>query len=108
PAIADDCIINFPYRHHRCRLQAMSVVPSIAIRALQTVILRSVSRSFYLSIRFLPAQLREPIALAYLLARTTDSVADTPEIAGAVRMKVLKVLSEGIQGRASSELVINQ
>src|SRR6266536_5739877 len=101
-------ITNFPYRHHRCRLQAMSVVPSIAIRALQTVILRSVSRSFYLSIRFLPSQLREPIALAYLLARTTDTVADTTEIAGAVRMEALKVLSEGIQGKASSELVINQ
>src|SRR2546430_6851159 len=77
-------------------------------RRLQTTILRSVSRSFYLSIRFLPSQLREPIALAYLLARTTDTVADTTGIAGTVRMEALKVLSEGIQGRASSELVINQ
>src|SRR5436309_5020706 len=75
---------------------------------LETTILRSVSRSFYLSIRFLPTQLREPIALAYLLARTTDTVADTTEIARAVRMEALKVLSEGIQGKASSGLVINQ
>ncbi len=68
-------------------------------------ILRSVSRSFYLSIRFLPAQLREPVALAYLLARTTDTVADTAQIAGSVRMETLKLLSDAIQGTASREVV---
>ena len=75
---------------------------------LQTVILRSVSRSFYLSIRFLPPQLRAPIALAYLLARTTDTVADTTRIPGIVRMETLKMLSDGIQGKGSREVVINQ
>src|SRR5437660_1346612 len=90
------------------RLQHLMSGPNPHARALQTTILRSVARSFYLSIRFLPSQLREPIALAYLLARTTDSVADTTGIAGAVRMEALKVLSEGIQGKASTELVINQ
>src|SRR6266516_5916646 len=79
----------------------MSVVPSIAIRALQTVILRSVSRSFYLSIRFLPAQLREPVALAYLLARTTDTVADTARISGTLRAETLQTLSNAIQGKAA-------
>jgi farnesyl-diphosphate farnesyltransferase len=75
---------------------------------LQTTILRSVSRSFYLSMRFLPRQLREPIALAYLLARTTDTVADTTRIPGTVRIEALKMLSDGIQGKASREVVINQ
>src|SRR5256886_15216035 len=74
-------------------------------RRLQTIILRSVSRSFYLSIRFLPVQLREPIALAYLLARTTDTVADTAQISGSVRMETLKLLSNGIQGIASRDVV---
>ena len=72
---------------------------------LQTALLRSVSRSFYLSIRFLPAQLREPIALAYLLARTTDTVVDTAQISGSVPMETLKLLSDGIQGTASREVV---
>src|SRR6516164_5514079 len=72
---------------------------------LQTTILRSVSRSFYLSIRFLPGQLREPIALAYLLARTTDTVADTAQISAIVRMETLKLLSNGIQDTASREVV---
>jgi farnesyl-diphosphate farnesyltransferase len=74
---------------------------------LETTLLRSVSRSFYLSIRFLPAQLREPIALAYLLARATDSVADTTGISGLVRIETLKMLSNGIQGKASRDVVVD-
>jgi farnesyl-diphosphate farnesyltransferase len=77
------------------------------IRKLQTAILRSVSRSFYLSIRLLPAQLREPVALAYLLARTTDTVADTASVSRSVRTETLKMLSNGIQGRASREIVVD-
>ena len=78
-----------------------------SIQHLQTTILRSVSRSFYLSIRFLPQQLREPLALAYLLARTTDTVADTTRIPGTVRTETVKMLSDGIQGKVSREVVIN-
>src|SRR5256886_15481641 len=81
--------------------------PGHQSRALQTTILHSVARSFYLSIRFLPAQLREPIALAYLLARATDSVADTTGISGLVRIETLKMLSDGIQGKASRDVVID-
>jgi farnesyl-diphosphate farnesyltransferase len=85
----------------------MNARPPFCTQALGKTILRSVSRSFYLSIRFLPQQLREPIALAYLLARTTDTVADTTRIPGTVRMDALKMLSDGIQGKASREEVIN-
>jgi farnesyl-diphosphate farnesyltransferase len=72
---------------------------------LDAEILRSVSRSFYLSIRCLPVQLREPIALAYLLARTTDTVADTGQISGSVRTETLKLLSNAIHGTASRDVV---
>jgi farnesyl-diphosphate farnesyltransferase len=81
--------------------------PSLA-GALRTTILRSVSRSFYLSIRLLPQQLREPIALAYLLARTTDTVADTTRIPGTVRMESLRMLADGIQGKLTRQMVVNQ
>jgi farnesyl-diphosphate farnesyltransferase len=40
-------------------------------------ILRDVSRSFYLTLKILPARERAPIALAYLLARAADNVADS-------------------------------
>jgi farnesyl-diphosphate farnesyltransferase len=69
----------------------------------QTALLRSVSRSFYLSIQCLPTQLREPIALAYLLARTTDTVADSSQIPTSVRIETLKLLSATIQGTASRD-----
>jgi farnesyl-diphosphate farnesyltransferase len=84
-----------------------SATRDMSIRKLQTAILRSVSRSFYLSVRLLPEQLREPVALAYLLARTTDTVADTTRISGTFRRETLKMLSTGIQGRASREVVVN-
>src|SRR5437867_1257176 len=86
---------------------AVGVDPGHRSRNLETVFLRSLARSFYLSIRFLPAQLRESISLAYLLARLTDSVADTPGISVPVRIETLKMLSDGIQGKASRDVVVN-
>lgn len=52
-------------------------------------LLKSVSRSFYLSIRFLPPQMREPVALGYLLARLTDTVADAEGIEEEQRIGLL-------------------
>lgn len=63
-------------------------------------ILRSVSRSFYLSLRILPAPLRDPLSLAYLLARTTDTIADTAEAPVALRVESLRNLADAIQGNA--------
>ena len=39
-------------------------------------LLKGVSRSFYLTLRILPAPVRESIALAYLVARLSDTLAD--------------------------------
>ncbi|HEX7529551.1 MAG TPA: squalene/phytoene synthase family protein, partial [Pyrinomonadaceae bacterium] len=61
-------------------------------RALLGPILRSVSRSFYISIRLLPRKLRKPVGLAYLLARATDTVADTVEVPALVRAETLSQL----------------
>src|SRR6266404_1923494 len=59
------------------------------------------------AIGFLPAQLRQPIALAYLLARATDTIADTTGISRLVRIETLKMLSNGIQGTASRDVVVD-
>ena len=40
-------------------------------------LLKKVSRSFYLTLRILPRSIKEQLSLAYLLARATDTVADT-------------------------------
>ena len=60
-------------------------------------VLRSVSRSFYLSMRLLPIALRQPVGLAYLLARASDTIADTPEVPAADRLEFLDRLSTSIQ-----------
>ena len=61
-------------------------------------LLKSVSRSFYLTIRFLPRPLREPVGLAYLLARATDTIADTATIPAAARLTTLREVARAIAG----------
>ena len=61
-------------------------------------LLRRVSRSFYVSIRLLPVQLRRPIAVAYLLARASDTLADTAELASSERRDKLQALAAAIDG----------
>lgn len=70
----------------------------MSIADLRGPLLRDVSRSFFLSIRILPRALRDPIALAYLLARATDTVADTSEVPVAERLNALPQLSAAISG----------
>src|SRR5215472_8598997 len=52
-------------------------------------LLKGVSRSFYLSVRFLPSRIRPAIALGYLLARASDTIADANSLAAADRLKIL-------------------
>lgn len=68
-----------------------------------TSLLRDVSRSFYLTLRILPAAIRPQIGLAYLLARTTDTIADTQLVPLEQRLGALATLRERILGsRAGS------
>jgi farnesyl-diphosphate farnesyltransferase len=60
-------------------------------------LLRGVSRSFYLSIRLLPAGLRRPVGLAYLLARATDTVADAALAPAAERLALLGRMDRAVQ-----------
>ena len=65
-------------------------------------VLKSVSRSFYLTIRALPRGLRDPIGLAYLLARTSDTIADSTNALAAVRLAHLQAFRDML-GSGSSE-----
>jgi farnesyl-diphosphate farnesyltransferase len=62
-------------------------------------LLRRVSRSFYLSLAILPRPLREPLGLAYLLARAADTVADTRLIARGDRIEYLETLRRAYAGQ---------
>lgn len=57
---------------------------------LLTALLRDVSRSFYLTLRVLPAEVRTQISIAYLLARTSDTIADTDLLPAEKRLIALE------------------
>jgi farnesyl-diphosphate farnesyltransferase len=67
-------------------------------------LLKATSRSFYLTLRVLPARVRPQIGLAYLLARTTDTIADTEILPVAQRLDALQKLRERILGQTSAPL----
>ena len=62
-------------------------------------LLAAVSRSFYLTIRVLPPALRMPVGLAYLLARTSDTVADSAGAPPELRLELLRQMGEALRGR---------
>jgi farnesyl-diphosphate farnesyltransferase len=66
--------------------------------------LRDVSRSFYLTLRVLPGAVRPQIGLAYLLARTSDTIADTELVPIEKRISALAALSERILGTRRGSL----
>ena len=74
------------------------------VNALLTVLLKQTSRSFYLTLRVLPARVRPQIGLAYLLARTTDTIADTELVPLEQRLDALQKLRERILGQNSAPL----
>lgn len=61
-------------------------------------LLRDVSRSFYLSIRVLPRPMRRPVALAYLLARASDTLADTPGVDATEKKELLDGFARELEG----------
>ena len=67
------------------------------------LLLKGVSRSFYLSIRFLPSRIRPAIALGYLLARASDTIADANSLAAGDRLKILNQLREQLFTMRSEE-----
>jgi farnesyl-diphosphate farnesyltransferase len=61
-------------------------------------LLKGVSRSFYLTLRVLPAGMRDPVGLAYLLARAADTIADTSLIDPERRLALLLDLRAQVNG----------
>src|SRR5436190_24312181 len=80
---------------------------SVSMSELRRSILSRVSRSFYLSIRLLPKKLRDPVSLGYLLARASDTIADTPDIPVALRMEKLEPFARAIQGEPPGDSIVD-
>jgi farnesyl-diphosphate farnesyltransferase len=75
---------------------------------LLTSLLRDVSRSFYLTLRVLPGAIRPQIGLAYLLARATDTIADTLILPVTDRLATLRRVRERILGRNPAPLDLSE
>ena len=84
--------------------------------ALPPNLLKDVSRSFYVSMRVLPKPMRDPISLGYLLARASDTLADTESLHAELRMEMLLGMREILEGgergrwlkRVKSEVIPQQ
>ena len=73
---------------------ALHKEPNTNTQYLLNTLLKNVSRSFYLSMAILPAQLKLPISIAYLIARAADTIADTSIVPSAKRLNYLKLLQK--------------
>jgi len=71
-------------------------------------LLKQTSRSFYLTLRVLPDAVRPQIGLAYLLARTTDTIADTEILPAQERLNALGRLRARIMGHKREPLNFSQ
>lgn len=80
----------------------------MSTRDLGGPILKAVSRSFYLSVRILPRELRDPVGLAYLLARASDTIADSPTAPAEVRLGQLAAFGQLVQSGSAHDLAALQ
>ena len=65
-------------------------------------LVREVSRSFAISLRLLPGPMRGPVSLAYLLARASDTIADTADVSSEERMVWLDGFIAEIDGGSAA------
>jgi len=61
-------------------------------------LLKATARSFYLSLIFLPAPMRSPASLGYLVARAMDTIADHPQLNHQQKDEILNRLFAFLQG----------
>lgn len=80
----------------------LPTVTAAGRHGLMTNLLRGVSRSFYLTLRVLPASVRDQVGLAYLLARAADTIADTKLLPPQDRLNLLLIFRAQLKGPATA------
>jgi farnesyl-diphosphate farnesyltransferase len=65
-------------------------------------LLKEVSRSFHLTLEVLPSAVRDQIGIAYLLARATDTIADTQLVSVSLRRAALHQMRAAIDAVSES------
>ncbi len=80
------------------------VTPEEEARLLGPV-LKGTSRAFYLTLRVLPGSLKKPLGLAYLLARTADTIADSKTASTKERLERLLEFRGLVEGEDGADMV---
>lgn len=75
---------------------------------IQTDVLKAVSRSFYLSLRLLPSRMRKPASVAYLLARISDTIADSAVLPVDARIAHLEAFEGQVRSGKSTDSELPQ
>jgi farnesyl-diphosphate farnesyltransferase len=70
---------------------------------LETEVLKGVSRSFYQSLRLLPLPMRRAAGIAYLLARTSDTIADSVSGSADERIDALLDFLKQVRGENAAK-----
>ena len=65
-------------------------------------LLKGTSRSFYLTLKALPSKVRSQIGLGYLLARISDTIADSNRGSAIQRLEALEHYNDRIQNRSNT------
>src|SRR2546425_10099258 len=71
-------------------------------------VLRSVARSFYLTLAVVPSDVRAQLGVAYLLARAADTIADTDLIEHPLRLQYLTRFREWVMDPTRREDVLRE
>ena len=66
------------------------------------LLLKGTSRSFYLTLKALPSKVRSQIGLGYLLARISDTIADSIKGSTSQRLEALEQYNDRIQKRSTT------
>lgn len=74
-------------------------------KSLQGPLLAAVSRSFYLSLRFLPPPVRAPLSVSYLLARAADTIADVEASPAMERLDLLAQFRQALTDSPSASFL---
>ena len=79
-----------------CRVNQKNFGSDVDLATIDTL-LKSVARTFYLSLTYLPKTIREPMSLAYLFARLSDTVVDAQTVPISLRNELLIALQNQIE-----------
>ena len=66
------------------------------------ILLKGTSRSFYLTLNFLPKKIRKQIGLLYLLARLSDTIADSKVGENDILIRLIGQYNDRVQKRSET------